>query len=80
MKQISDLEKENVESLDNLKDKLYEIRKEKVKGAVIRSRVINLLNDEKPTQYFCSLRSHNYACKIIPAKLIEFQTFDFVMY
>ena len=70
MKQISDLEKdlthENVESLDNLKDKLYEIRKEKVKGAVIRSRAINLLNDEKPTQYFCSLESHNYACKIIP--------------
>ena len=70
MTQISDLEKnltqENIVELDILKAELYEIRKERVKGAVIRSRVINILNDEKPTQYFCSLESHNYASKIIP--------------
>ena len=70
MTQISDLEKyltrENIEALDILKAELYEIRKEKVKGAVIRSRAINFLNDEKPAQYFCSLESHNYASKIIP--------------
>ena len=50
MTQIADLEQnltqENINELDNLKAELYEIRKEKVKGAVIRSRAINFRNDE----------------------------------
>ena len=70
MTQISDLEnnltRENIEALDILKTELYEIRKEKAKSAVIRSRAINCLNNEKPTQYFCSCESHNYASKFIP--------------
>ena len=37
---------------------------------MIRSRAINILNDEKPTKYFCSLESHNFTSKIIP-KLVN---------
>lgn len=37
---------------------------------MIRSRAIDILNDEKPTKYFCSLESHNFTSKIIP-KLVK---------
>ena len=57
--EISELEKgltqEKIDILENLKAELYELRKRKVKGAVIRSRAINILNDEKPTKYFVLL-------------------------
>ena len=48
---ISDAEEEltveNMETLENLKAELYELRKEKVKGAVIRSRAKNMLEGEQ---------------------------------
>ena len=59
-----------IDILENLKAELYELRKRKVKGAVIRSRAINILNDEKPSKLFSSFESHNFTSKIIP-KLVK---------
>ena len=56
--EISELEKgltqEEIDILENLKAELYELRKRNVKGAVIRSRAFNILN-EKPAKYFVLL-------------------------
>ena len=61
-----DLNSENIEKLESMKTDLYELRKEKIKGAVIRSRAINIVEGEKPTKYFCALESHNFMSKIVP--------------
>ena len=42
------------------------IRKEKIQGLLIRSRVRWAEEGEKPTKYFCSLESRNYINKTIP--------------
>ena len=55
-----------MEKLENLKLELTELRQIKVNGSVIRSRVTNLVEGEKPTKYFCFLETHNYLSKIIP--------------
>ena len=60
-----DLNSENMEKLESMKTDLYELRKEKIKGAVIRSRAINIVEGEK-TKYFCALESHNFMSRIIP--------------
>ena len=60
------LTEDKIEELEHFKLELTELRQIKVKGAVIRSRATNLLEGEKPTNYFCSLETHNYLSKIIP--------------
>ena len=49
------------------KDQLNIIRKEKMKGYLIRARAKNIDENEKPTKYFCKLESYNYTSKIIPS-------------
>ena len=69
MNDISNLEQASEKNFDLLEQKnkeLETIRKDRIKGAMIRSRVNWIENGEKPTNYFCSLEKRNYTTKIIP--------------
>ena len=48
------------------KNELENIRKEKLQGIMIRSKVKWAEEGEKPTRYFCGLESRNYVNKTIP--------------
>lgn len=71
-KLIADIEtlenNQNIESdtIETKKIELENIRKEKLQGIIIRSRVKWAEEGEKPTRYFCSLESRNYVNKTIP--------------
>ena len=69
LKQINDLEnsleKANIEQLENLKTELYDIRNDKLKGYMIRSKAQYIGQGEKPTKYFCALEKHHYVSKLI---------------
>lgn len=69
IKTIADLEnnenEDNFELLENLKNELINIRQEKLKGHMIRSRAQYIDQGERPTKYFCALEKHNYVSKII---------------
>ena len=56
----SNINENNVEELDKLKTELYDIRQEKLKGNIIRSRAEYIDKGEKTTKYFCGLEKHNY--------------------
>ena len=74
MKREIDLKKE-IESLENndgsmdyseleiKKRELESLRKEKLKGIMIRSRAQWLSEGERPSMYFCSLEKHYYTEK-----------------
>ena len=55
----------STEQVENLKTELYDIRYEKLKGQMIRSKAQYIDQGEKPTKYFCRLEKHNYVSKII---------------
>lgn len=59
MKQIEELENsmddDNAEQLEILKTELYDIRNDKLKGHMIRSKAHYIDQGEKPTKYFCGL-------------------------
>ena len=57
---------ESIEDLENKKKELENIRKDKMKGKLVRSRVQWIEEGEKPTKYFCGLESKNFTSKIIP--------------
>lgn len=59
------LVEENIPQLEKLKEDLGNLREEKMHGFLIRSRANIIENGEKPSQYFCSLESHNYTSKTI---------------
>ena len=69
IKRIADLEENteinSTEQIENLKTELYDIRYEKLKGQMIRSKAQYINQGEKPTKYFCRLEKHNYVSKII---------------
>ena len=68
VKEISSLEKSteiNSDLLETKQEELENIRKEKIKGIIIRSRVRWAEEGEKPTKYFCNLESRNYINKTI---------------
>ena len=68
VKEISSLEKSteiNSDLLEAKQEELENIRKEKIKGIIIRSRVRWAEEGEKPTKYFCNLESRNYINKTI---------------
>ena len=69
IKQIEELENStddrNIEHLENLKTELYDIRNDKLKGFMIRSKAQYIDQGEKSTKYFCGLEKHNYTSKII---------------
>ena len=51
--------------LENKKEELESIRVEKLKGHIIRSRVQWLTEEERPSQYFCSLEAKSYTEKTV---------------
>ena len=51
--------------LETKKEELENVRREKIKGIIVRSRVRWAEEGEKPTKYFCSLESRNYINKTI---------------
>ena len=51
--------------LNDKKSELQEIRNVKLQGHIIRSRMQQLSENEKPTKYFCSLETKNYIEKTI---------------
>ena len=55
----------NLEDLDNLKLQLENIRKEKMKGIMLRSKLQWSEEGEKPTKYFLSLENKHFSSKII---------------
>ena len=68
--QISELENStedsNIEQLEILKTELCDIRHDKLKCSLIRSKCIDQgEKPTKPTKYFCGLEKHNFTSKII---------------
>ena len=51
--------------LENLKSKLEEIRKSKIKGMILRSKLQWIEEGEKPTKFFANLEKKNYVNKLI---------------
>ena len=63
---LEDNETENdLEEIETLKNELIDMRHEKLRGHMIRSRAQYIDQDEKPSKYFCALEKHNYVSKII---------------
>ncbi|MCU7951650.1 MAG: reverse transcriptase family protein, partial [gamma proteobacterium symbiont of Bathyaustriella thionipta] len=67
IKKIGEIEgsvnENNMDRLETLKTELFEIRQEKLKGHIIRSKAQYIDKGEKPTKYFCGLEKHNYTSK-----------------
>ena len=59
------LDQQALETLSDKKARLETIRKDKLKGTMIRSRIQILHEEEKPTKYFCALENKNYVEKTI---------------
>ena len=59
----NNLNENKILELDILKTDLYELRQEKLKGNLIRSRAEYIDKGERPTKYFCGLEKHNYVIK-----------------
>ena len=56
----------NMEQLETMKTELFELRQEKLKGHIIRSKSEYIDKGEKPTKFFCGLEKHNYVSKTMP--------------
>ena len=68
IKEIDSIEQEEVPDLELLgkkKKEIEDLRGEKIKGSIIRSRVKWLTDGEKPSKYFCMLENHRYIEKTI---------------
>ena len=59
------LNQEDLGIIQTLKDELYSIRKDKIKGMILRSKVQWLEEGEKPTNFFANLEKKNYVNKLI---------------
>lgn len=64
------IEEERINTLAQKKERLIEIRKAKIEGVMLRSRVRYADLGEKPTQYFFKLENRNYTNKVMN-KIIE---------
>ena len=62
----SNIDEHHIENLNSKQRELEELRKEKLKGAFIRSRAKWVEEGEKPSKYFCHLESRNFTNKLIP--------------
>ena len=60
------LNETNKDQLIELQHELENIRENKLKGYLIRSRAKWIEDGEKPSKYFCSLESSHYVNKSIP--------------
>ena len=69
IQKIKDLEEnlneENKDDLANNRERLNELRKNKLKGHFIRSKARWVENGEKPSNFFCNLEKQNYVNKTI---------------
>jgi len=67
--EINDSTKEvdtnDIEELENLKDELEKLRKDKIQGMITRSRARWFESEEKNSSYFLNLESRNYVEKTI---------------
>ena len=54
-----------VQSLENKKEQLINLRNNKLQGMIIRSRIKWINEGEKPTSYFCNLEKRNFISKNI---------------
>ena len=59
------IEEKDAQEIENKKNELEKIRKEKLKGNMIRSRAKWVEEGEKVSKFFCSLESKNYINKTI---------------
>ena len=66
LKDIDTLECNVSRLLENKKQDLENIRKEKINVKIIRSRVQWIEEGKQPTKYFCGLESNKLTSKIIP--------------
>ncbi|XP_061193791.1 uncharacterized protein LOC133202033 [Saccostrea echinata] len=57
---------DNVETLEEKNKELEDIRRQKMRGVLIRSRARWVEEGEKPSHYFCNLENRNFTSKIIP--------------
>ena len=63
---LETLTEPDMELIDSKKEELENLRRDKLQGIIVRSRVRWAEEGEKPTKYFCNLESRNYSNKIIP--------------
>jgi hypothetical protein len=63
--EIETLEKTNIitENLESRKRDLIELRRKKIEGSFVRSRIKWAFEGEKPTKYFCNLENRNFVSK-----------------
>lgn len=52
--------------IETKNEKLEDIKKERIQGIIIKSRLKWAEEGEKPTRYICNLESRNYVNKVIP--------------
>lgn len=60
-----------LEEFSTLKKQLEEIRTDKIKGTILRSRARWIDEGEKPTKYFLNLENRNFTSKLIPKLILE---------
>ena len=60
------LDVNNLEELENLKNELVDLRNKKIEGMNIRSRATWIREGEKGTKYFTNLEKRNYINKAMP--------------
>ena len=61
---LQTVSQEDIYLLDNKKNRLHEIRKNKIEGVMLRSRCREDLG-EKPSGYFLNLEKRNFTNKVI---------------
>ena len=61
----------HLDLLEYKKVELEQIRKLKLKGELVRSRIQWLIEGEKPSKYFCNLEKKNYFTKTIRSVQLE---------
>ena len=60
-----------LETLDNLKRELEELREKKIQGNILRSKAKWLEKGEKPSGYFLHLENKNYTSKLISRLIVD---------
>ncbi|KAK3083672.1 hypothetical protein FSP39_001222 [Pinctada imbricata] len=74
LKEIEEIEQNNpgvinYQQLEEKKNELENLRKEKLKGSIIRSKAKWVEEGEKPSKYFCNMESRNFVNKTIKKRL-----------
>ena len=70
MQNFDNISEDNLQLLDQKKERLNQIRNEKLEGVMLRSRSRYEDLGEKPTNYFFKLENRNYTSKVI-SRLVD---------